>query len=110
LALARQPRRNSEAGEPYAVGIVDKHIFRLDVLMYESVPMDPAECCRQADGNTQDSGEIERLSVASLKNPIQRLTAWIFEYEDRPPFVTCERKGLGCPFWIDFACERVFVR
>jgi hypothetical protein len=47
--------------------------------MYESVPMDPAECCRQADGNTQDSGEIERLPVASLKNPIQRLTAWVFE-------------------------------
>ncbi len=110
MALARQPRCNSEAGKPYAVGIVDEHIFRLDVPMYESVPMDPAECCRQTDGNTQDSGEIERLPVASLKNPIQRLTAWIFEYEDRPPFVTCEREGLGCPFWIDFACERVFVR
>jgi hypothetical protein len=78
--------------------------------MYESAPMDPAECCRQADRNAQDSGEIEHLPVASLKNPIQRLTARIFEHEDRPSFVTCEREGLGCPFWIDFACERVFVR
>ena len=110
MALARQPRRNSKAGNPYTVGIVDEHIFRLDVPMYESVPMDPAECGRQTDGNTQDSGEIERLPVASFKNPIQRLTAWVFEYEGRPPFVTYQRERLGCPFWIDFACERVFVR
>jgi hypothetical protein len=53
--------------------------------------MDLAECCRQADGNTQDAGQIERLPLASLKNPIQRLTARVFEYEGRPPFVTGER-------------------
>jgi hypothetical protein len=47
--------------------------------MYEPAPMDPAECCRQADGNTEDPGEIERLPVASLKNPIQRLTARVLE-------------------------------
>jgi hypothetical protein len=45
-----------------------------------------------------------------MKDLIQRLTAGIFEYEDRPPFVTREHERLGCPFWIDFACERVFVR
>jgi hypothetical protein len=105
LTLAWQPRRNSEAGKPYAVGIVDEHIFRLDVLMYESVPMDLSECCRQADGNTQDSGEIERLPVASLKNPIQWLTARIFEYEDRPSFVTCEHERPRCPSGIEFGGE-----
>jgi hypothetical protein len=109
LALARQPRRNSEAGKPYAVGVVDEHIFRLDVLMYESVPMDLAECRRQANGDAQGAGQIERLPLGSLKNPIQRLPARVFEYEDRPPFVTGERQRLGCPFGIDFGCERVFV-
>jgi hypothetical protein len=105
LALARQPRRNAEAGKPYAVVVVDEHIFRLDILMYKSVPMDPAECCRQADGNTQDSGEIERLPVASRKNPIQRLTARVFEQEGRSPFITTEGQRLGCPYRIEFGCE-----
>jgi hypothetical protein len=105
LALARQPRRNSKAGKPHAVGIVDEHIFRLDVLMYESVAMDPAECCRQADGNTQDSGKIERLPVPSLKNPIQRFTARVFKYEDRSPLVTTESQRPDCPSGIEVGGE-----
>jgi hypothetical protein len=44
-----------------------------------------------------------------VKNLIQRLTARVSEYEDRPPFVTGERQRLGCPFKIDFGCKRVFV-
>jgi hypothetical protein len=40
-----------------------------------------------------------------LKNPIQRLTARVFEYEDRSPFVTTERQRLGCPYGIEFGCE-----
>jgi hypothetical protein len=77
--------------------------------MYEAVPMDLSECCRQADGHTQDAGQIERFPLASFENSIQRLAAGIFEYEDRPPFVTGERQRLGGPFKIDFGCERVFV-
>ena len=110
MTLARQPRRDSKAGKPYAIVVVDEHIFRFDVLMYESMAMDLPECCRQSDSNTQDAGHIERLLVASFKNPIQRLTAGVSEYEDRSPFVTCEGERLGCPFSIHFACERVFVR
>ena len=104
MTLAWQPRRDSEAGKPYAV-VVDEHIFRLDVLMYEAMPMDLAKCCRQADSNTQDAGHIERLPAALFKNPIQRLTAWVFEYEDRPPFVTAESQRLGCPGGIEFGGE-----
>jgi len=37
-------------------GLVDKHIRWLDVLVYEAVPMDLAECYRQADGNAQEAG------------------------------------------------------
>jgi hypothetical protein len=105
LTLTRQPRRDSEAGKPYAVVVVDEHIFRFDVLMCESAPMDLAKCCRQPDGNTQDSGEIERVPVASLKNPIQRLTTRVSEDEDRSPFVTTERQRLGCPYRIEFGGE-----
>jgi hypothetical protein len=91
------------------VYVVNEHIFRLDVPMYEAVPMDLSECCRQADGDAQGAPQIERSPLVQVKNLIQRLTARIFEYEDRPPFVTGKRQRLGCPFRIDFGCERVFV-
>jgi hypothetical protein len=67
--------------------------------------MDVAKCCRQSDSDTQSALHIERFPVASFKNPIQWLTARIFEYEDRPSFVTCERERLGCPFRIKFDGE-----
>jgi hypothetical protein len=102
LTLAWQPRRDSEAGKPYAVVVVDKYIFRFDVLMCESAPMDLAKCCRQSDSDTQSALHIERLPVASFKNPIQRLTARIFEYEDRSTFVTTESQRPGRPSGIEF--------
>jgi hypothetical protein len=77
--------------------------------MYESVPMDLAECRRQADGDAQGAGQIDGLPLAALKNQIQRVTARVCEYEDRSPLVTSERQRLGCPCGIDFGCERVFV-
>ena len=49
--------------------------------MYESMPLDLAERRRQADRDAQGAGQIERLSMASLKNQIQRITARVFEYE-----------------------------
>ncbi len=56
LALVRQLGRNGESGEPHVSGLVDEHIRWLDVLVYEAVPMDLAECYRQADGNAQEAG------------------------------------------------------
>ena len=47
--------------------------------------------------------------MAPLKNQIQRLTAWVFEDEDRSPFVTTESKRPGCPSRIEFGGELVFV-
>ena len=77
--------------------------------MYKTVPMDLAECCRQANSDLQDPSQIERLPLVPLKNMIQGLTARVLEYEDRPPFVTSERQRLGCPRGIEFGRERVFV-
>src|SRR5882672_4284629 len=46
LTLGRQSRGNPEACKPYVVGVVDEHIRRLDVLMYEAPPVDLTECRR----------------------------------------------------------------
>jgi hypothetical protein len=96
-----------KASEPYLAGVVNEYVPRLEVLMYKATPVDLAECCRQANGDTQDASQIEQL--APLKNQIKGLTARVHEYEDRPPFMTSERQGLGCPCGIEFGCERVFV-
>jgi hypothetical protein len=101
--------RNSEAGEPYVVGVVDEHISRLDVFMDEAVLMDLAESCRQADGDVQGATQIERLPLVPLKNLVQRFTARVVEYKDCPPFVTGERQRRGCPRGLKFGGERVFV-
>jgi hypothetical protein len=45
------------------------------------------------------------LPVASFKNPIQGLTARVFEYEDRPSFVTTESQRPDCPSGIEFGGE-----
>src|SRR5207245_9106826 len=71
--------------------------------------MDLAECCRQADGNAQEESQVERFPLVLLKNQIQGLTARIPEYEERPPFVNCERERLGRPRRIEFGGERVVV-
>src|SRR5580692_3688024 len=73
----------------------------------KATPVDLAERCRQANGDTQDPTQIQPL--AALKNLIKRLTPGVREYEDRPPFMTSERQGPGCPCGIKFGCERVFV-
>jgi hypothetical protein len=44
-----------------------------------------------------------------ISHLIQRLTARVLKYEDRPPFVTSERQRPGCPRWIEFGRQRVFV-
>ena len=65
LRLARQLGCNPETGQPDVASVVDQHIRRLDVLMYETVPMNLAECCRQANRDAQDAGQIERLPLIS---------------------------------------------
>jgi hypothetical protein len=44
LALTGQLGRYPEAGEPDVAGVVDQHIPRRNVLMYEAVLMDLADC------------------------------------------------------------------
>ena len=57
----------------------------------------------------QNPGQIEWLSMVPLKNQIEGLASRIFEYEDRPPFVTSERQRLCCPPGIEFNRERVLM-
>jgi hypothetical protein len=73
--------------------------------MDEATQMNLAKSFRQADSDAQEAGQIERLRLIPLKNPIQRLTAGVFEDENRPPFGTSERQRRGCPRGIEFGCE-----
>jgi hypothetical protein len=109
LAPVGHLRRNPKAGEPYIVSVVNEHIRRLDVLMYELVPMDLPECSRQTNGDAQEARQIQRLPLVPLKNPIQWLSAGILEYKDRPSFVTSELQRFRCPLRIEIGCDRVFV-
>ena len=109
LALARQARRDAESGEPDVADVVDEHVRRLDILVDQAAPMDLADCCRQANGDAQAAGQLERLPLAQIKDPVHWLAARVPKYEDRPPFVTSERQRLGRPRGIKFGCERVFV-
>ena len=70
LRLARQLGCNPESGQPNGAVAVDEHVRRLYVFMDQATPMDLAKCCRQANSDAQDAGEIERLPRASLKNQI----------------------------------------
>src|SRR6266481_4996904 len=63
LALLWQLGRNPESGQPYVVGVVNERIRRLDILMYEAVPMDLAECCRQAYRDVQETRQLKRLRL-----------------------------------------------
>jgi hypothetical protein len=47
-----------------------------------------AECFRQANDDAQETSQIEWLGLLPLKDPIQRLTAWVLKYEDHSPVVT----------------------
>jgi hypothetical protein len=109
LRLVRELGRNPETGQPRVAGVVGEDVRRLDVLMYEAVPVDLAKCRRQADGDAQEARQVERLPPVPLENPIQRITAGVLEYEDCPPFVTGERQRPGRPSGIEFRCERVFA-
>ena len=62
-----------KAGEPHIASVVDEYVPRLEVLMYKAAPVDLAECCCQANGDTENGSQIEQL--APLKNQIKGLTA-----------------------------------
>jgi hypothetical protein len=77
--------------------------------MYVAVPMHLAECDHQANGDVQKRSQIEWLTLLLFENQIQRFTARIVQYQNRPSFVTSELERLGSPCGIEFGCERVFV-
>src|SRR5258708_618756 len=87
----------------------NEHIHRLDIFMYEAMPMDLAERCRQANCDAQEANQVDRLALIPLKNAIQGFTTRVLEYEDGSPFVSSELQRPGCPCGIELGCERVFV-
>jgi hypothetical protein len=76
-ALAGKPGREAKSGEPHATGIVDKRICRLHVLMNDASPVSLAERRRETDGNAQETGEIDRVFVATFNYSFEWFPAGI---------------------------------
>jgi hypothetical protein len=91
------------------IGVVDQHIPGLDVFVDQTALVGTAERRCQANRDSQESGQIERLVPFPLKNAVERLTARVGENKDCPSFVTRERQRPGRPRGFKFGCERVFV-
>ena len=63
LPLSRQLGRDAKAGEPCVSVVVDESVGGLQFLMDEALSVDVTERGCQADGNGQQAGQIERLSL-----------------------------------------------
>jgi hypothetical protein len=72
--LVTEPAFESKRSYRRIAGVVDEHFPSLEVLMYEVVPMDLAQCFRHADGDGQEAIQVERLPLVPLKNLIRGLT------------------------------------
>jgi len=57
----------------------------------------------------EKAGQIERLTLRLLDDPIQGFTARILENEDRPPLVTSEGERLSRPCRVEIRRQRIFV-
>ena len=64
---------------------------------------------RQTDGDAQESRQIDRASPVLVNDPIQWLTTWVLENEDRSALVAGQRKRLDRPGRIEFTRERPFA-
>ena len=96
-AFSGKSRGDAKAGQPHAVRVIDQSSRGLDVSVNEPLPMSLAKGGRQADGDAQDPGQIDRLLSIPLHHPIQRFTAWISKNEDRSPSMTSPAPGAEPP-------------
>ena len=71
--------------------------------MDEALSVDVTERGCQADGNVQQTGQIERLSLVLLDDPIQELTSRIFQNEERAPQMTSQCQRLSGPRGVELA-------
>src|SRR5258707_12372249 len=77
--------------------------------MDEAVPVNLAECRRQANRDAQEATQLERLPLAPVKDSIQGFAARVLECQRRLPFMASERQRPACPGGIQFGLEWVFV-
>ena len=77
--------------------------------MDQALPVNLAQRCRKTDGDAQEANQIEGAPLVLLNELIQRLAAWVSEYEDCAPLMTGQRERLSGPCRIEFGRERPFV-
>ncbi len=106
LALARQPRGDAEADQPYGAGRgVDQDVGRLDVLVDEAPLVEPAQRVRQADGDAQERRDLP----GPPQEPRQRLAAGVLEHERQLPAVTPQPQGPGREGGVQLVPQRMGV-
>lgn len=54
----------AESGQPDVPVEIDQHVRRRNVFMDQAVPMDLAECRRQANGDAQEMRQLKQLLVS----------------------------------------------
>src|SRR5262249_44714480 len=79
LTIAQQPRGDAESGQAQLAAAADQDIDRLDVLVYKSALVDLAESHGDTDGEGQEVSQSHGLS----EQPLDWLTARIFEHQYR---------------------------
>src|SRR5919112_1112457 len=103
-------RGEPKSGDADVARTVDEDIGWLDVLVDESLAMHLADGAGESDRDLKKRSEIEPAAGCARHHPIERLTAWIFEHEQRFAAATTERLGHDGPRRIQVGAERVLVR
>ncbi len=107
------PKPRSRSGPQIAPGVLIQgvHLFAETSILPVATSvtsLNRAQFSRDL-GDVHTSRSDPYRSFTVLKKRRDRLAARIFEYEDRPPFVTSERQRLCCPPGIEFNRERVLM-
>jgi hypothetical protein len=97
LPLALQPRCDPEAHQPHSAGgRVHESVGGLDVLVDETVLVNPAERGRQSNGDTKELSQVDRRSNETA----QRFSSGVLEHQRRTALVRCERERPNSPVGI----------
>src|SRR5262245_32004311 len=97
--LAREPGGDAESGQPYLAGrLVEQDVSWLDIFVYEPTLVKSAERQGNSDGEVQEASHLHRHA----EQPVNRLTALIFEHQHRSTGVAYEVQRAHRPRPVEF--------
>src|SRR5215470_4192001 len=99
LTFAREARGDAEPGQPYLAGrLVEEDVGWFDIFVNEPALVKPAESQSTRDGDAQEASHLHR----GAEQPVDRLTALIFEHQHRPTSVAYEFERAHSPRSVEF--------